>query len=43
MEYIEPILYTDPQAQSHRAVCPVCGGVVYAPSLSCIRCGRDKV
>ena len=42
MYYLESILYTDPQEKTHRAICSVCGGLLYAPSLTCIRCGRDK-
>ena len=41
MNYIEPILYTDPQAIPPKEFCPLCGGALYAPSLTCIRCGRD--
>ena len=40
METIESSLFTDPQRQ--RALrCPDCGGCVYPPSYSCIRCRRD--
>lgn len=39
---IEQTLYTDPQAQSPKGYCPACGGALYGPGFSCIRCGRDE-
>lgn len=39
---IEPALFTDPGAQIPAAYCPECGGELYAPSLICLRCERDK-
>ncbi len=36
------ILFTDPQDQTPACYCRRCGGARYAPSLTCIRCGRDK-
>lgn len=41
MNYIEPILYTDPQNIPPKSACPICGGALYTPSLVCIRCRRD--
>ncbi len=37
---IIPMLFTDPQAQIPAALCPVCGGELYAPGGSCLRCER---
>ena len=39
---IEPTLYIDPQAQIPACYCPHCGGARYAPSLTCLRCERDR-
>ena len=38
---IEPVLFTDVQAQKPAAFCPRCGGELYAPGLVCSRCERD--
>lgn len=40
---IEPMLYTDIQSEVPKSVCPVCGGVRYAPGEHCLRCERGKV
>lgn len=37
---IASILYIDPQDQKPADYCPVCGGEVYEPSLTCLRCER---
>ena len=37
---LEPTLYFDPQAARPAAYCPDCGGLLYAPSLRCLRCER---
>ena len=37
---IEPVLYTDIQAQIPACFCALCGGERYAPSLICSRCER---
>lgn len=39
---IEPTLYMDPQAVKPAGFCPVCGGELYRPGLSCLRCERDE-
>ena len=36
------ILFTDPQDRIPACYCLRCGGARYAPSLTCIRCGRDR-
>jgi hypothetical protein len=41
-DLIEPMLYTDPQAQIPAAYCPVCGGAQYLPGLHCLRCERRR-
>ncbi len=38
--FIEPMLYIDPQAAPPGGSCPVCGGALYLPSLTCLRCER---
>jgi hypothetical protein len=38
---IEPVLYIDPQAAAPAGYCPVCGGALYSPSLTCLRCARN--
>jgi len=43
MKEIEQTLYADPQAEKPGALCPVCGGELYFPSLSCLRCERRTV
>lgn len=40
---IEPMLYTDEQAEIPAGHCPVCGGELYRPGLLCIRCRRDLI
>ena len=40
---IEPMLYTDAQAEIPAGYCPACGGELYRPSLLCIRCRRDRI
>ena len=40
IEEIQGTLYTDPQAQVPAGYCPRCGGAVYQPSLTCLRCER---
>lgn len=42
MEKVIQILWTDPQQSKEAGRCETCGGVVYAPSMVCIRCGRDE-
>ena len=37
---MEAVLYTDPQTQSPRGFCPVCGGEIYASEGECLRCRR---
>ncbi len=37
---LEPMLYIDLQLQPPAALCPLCGGERYAPSLVCLRCER---
>ena len=40
---IQSNLYTDLQSIREAGRCPHCGGCVYAPSLLCIRCERDRL
>lgn len=40
---MEPMLYTDSQAQRAACLCSRCGGERYAPSLICSRCERDRL
>ena len=40
-QIVETVLYIDPQAARPVGFCPVCGGAIYAPEGSCIRCQRD--
>lgn len=37
---IESTLYIDQQAATPSGFCPNCGGEVYAPGNSCLRCAR---
>lgn len=39
---VEQQMYFDPQQEKGQAFCPVCGGAVYPPGYSCIRCGREE-
>ncbi len=41
MEHIQGSLFIDEQDQKPAGFCECCGGALYAPSLGCIRCGRD--
>lgn len=43
METIQQILHPDPQQQMPGGKCPRCGGLVYAPSYFCGRCGREHL
>ena len=43
MQWIEPMLYVDPQAEKPACFCPRCGGECYAPGCICLRCERRKV
>jgi len=38
----ESTLYIDPQAAIPAGYCERCGGALYAPSCTCIRCGREE-
>ena len=40
MDKIKGTLFTDPQEEPIAAFCEVCGGALYLPSLTCIRCER---
>ena len=40
---VEQVLYVDEQSLPPAAVCQVCGGELYAPSLTCLRCERRKL
>ena len=40
---LESVLYIDPGAQIPAGYCPECGSELYAPSLVCLRCEREKV
>ena len=40
---IEPMLYVDEQSLPPAARCEVCGGEVYPPTLTCLRCERRKL
>lgn len=37
---IESTLYIDPQAAKPSGFCPTCGGALYAPGNTCLRCSR---
>lgn len=39
---VEQQLYIDIQAAVPAGYCQLCGGALYAPSLYCLRCGRDE-
>lgn len=39
---IDPTLYFDPQQALPAGYCARCGGCLYRPSLSCLRCGRRE-
>ena len=39
--FIEPVLYTDIQAEKPASFCERCDGERYAPSLICSRCERN--
>ena len=39
---VEQILYADPQTEKPAALCPVCGGELYCPTLTCLRCERRR-
>lgn len=38
---IESVLYIDTQAQIPAGFCTECGGELYAPSMTCLRCERS--
>ena len=40
LPWIEPMLYTDPQLERIRLLCPQCGASRYAPDGICLRCER---
>ena len=40
---VESNLYPDPQTQPPGDFCPVCGGELYRPGLTCLRCGGGPV
>jgi hypothetical protein len=40
---IESTLYIDPQAQRIAGFCPRCGGALYAPGYSCLRCREAQL
>ena len=42
MKEVEQSLYADPQAAKPAMLCPVCGGELYFPGLTCLRCERRK-
>ena len=42
MKEIESGLFADPQAEKPACFCPVCGGELYLPSLTCLRCERRQ-
>ena len=42
MEQIKSSLFTDPQEEHPAAFCEICGGALYLPSLTCIRCERRQ-
>lgn len=39
---IQSVLYIDPNNQPPAALCPECGGELYAPSLVCLVCERSR-
>ena len=39
---VEQVLYVDEQSLPPAGFCQVCGGELYAPSLTCLRCERRK-
>ena len=43
MNWIEPVLYLDPQAVRPGCYCAACGAERYLPSLTCLRCERRMV
>ena len=42
MNWIEPVLYLDLQAEVPVAFCSVCGGERYCPGEGCLRCERRQ-
>ena len=40
---VEQVLYVDQQSLPPAGFCQVCGGELYAPSLTCLRCERRKL
>ena len=42
IDFMESVLYMDPQAEKHADFCPVCGGERYAPGRRCLRCERGR-
>lgn len=40
-QQIESTLYIDRQAQIPGGYCPRCGGELYAPSFTCLRCDGE--
>ncbi|HIT34249.1 MAG TPA: hypothetical protein IAC31_06460 [Candidatus Faecousia intestinigallinarum] len=39
---VESTLFSDPQAVRPAGYCPLCGGALYPPSLTCLRCERRR-
>ena len=39
---LESALYIDPGTQIPAGYCRECGGELYAPSLTCLQCEREK-